>query len=389
MKFELTFNKKILILFVFPIVFQVEPYINNLYIKHDYLLFRIFRIFLSQVLFIIPILIIECQTRKNSKEYFLDSNSNKDNETARKISGQVAIEIRKNKSKQFKKNILFLLLLSALDLIAFFVNYIYYDEPGIKFFLNSIGILFEIINFGVLSYFVLKQKFYKHHFISFGIIFVSLMVLFIVYVVEIDFHFYIIAYYFIYTLFYSLYCVLGKLYFNKLMRSPYYMLFMIGLINSIGLLLYDIIAYFVNVEYSSIIIGLTENLDSFLHFLYFFIELIIKFIYTAGIWISIYYLTPYHFIISDFMSGMFKFYITAITEAENEDEYYDTTKIIIFTIVYVINFICSLIFNELFICKLCELHYYTEKYIKIREVIELSTIEKEENDQRESINSML
>ena len=232
-----------------------------------------------------------------------------------------------------------------MDLIAFFVNYIYYDEPGIKFFLNSIGILFEIINFWVLSYSVLKQKFYKHHFISFGIIFISLMVLFIVYVVEIDFHFYIIAYYFVYTLFYSLYCVLGKLYFNKLMRSPYYMLFMIGLINSIGLLLYDIIAYFVNVEYSSIIIGLTENLDSFLHFLYFFIELIIKFIYTAGIWISIYYLTPYHFIISDFMSGMFKFYITAITEAENEDEYYDTTKIIIFTIVYVINFICSLIFN--------------------------------------------
>ena len=103
-----------------------------------------------------------------------------------------------------------------------------------------------------------------------------------------------------------------------------------------------------------------------------------------GIWLTIYYFTPYHFIISDFISELIKFYIRVIKQSEQHSIY-----IIVFSVIYVINFICSLIFNELFICKLCELHYYTEKYIKIREVIELSTIEKEENDQRESINSML
>ena len=71
MKIEFTFNYKILFLFIFPIVFQFDPFITQLYVKEqkDYLLFRIFRIFrivLSQVLFIVFILIIKCRTTQGS-----------------------------------------------------------------------------------------------------------------------------------------------------------------------------------------------------------------------------------------------------------------------------------------------------------------------------------
>ena len=50
-------------------------------------------------------------------------------------------------------DILFLVGLSALDFIAYFVNLYEYDRKVVnKIFLNSIGIFFEIINFGLLSF---------------------------------------------------------------------------------------------------------------------------------------------------------------------------------------------------------------------------------------------
>ena len=272
-----------------------------------------------------------------------------------------------------------------MDLIAFFINYFYYNEPGIKIYLNTIGILFEIISFGLLSYFILKQRFYKHHYISFGIIFILLMALFIIYVIETEFYWYIILYYLFYTLFYSLYFVFGKKYLVEYFKTPYYMLFTIGLINSIGLLLYDIIAYFINDEYSGIIKGFRHNIDSVQSFFCLLLELIVKFIYTSGIWISIYDLTPCHFIISDFTAEMISFYVKIINNTPINDYFFTTTNIIMFTIIFVINLICSFIFNEVFIVKFFGLHYYTDKYIKEREQIELST--SKVSDSRETFTS--
>ena len=376
MKIEFTFNYKILFLFIFPIVFQFDPFITQLYVKEqkDYLLFRIFRIFLSQLLFIVFILIIKCRTTQGSSRSNPESGIGENNKKEKKILSQVEIELEKNNSKKFRRNILILFGLSALDLIAFFINYFYYNEPGIKIYLNTIGILFEIISFGLLSYFILKQRFYKHHYISFGIIFILLMALFIIYVIKTEFYWYIILYYLFYTLFYSLYCVFGKKYLVEYFKTPYYMLFMIGLINSIGLLLYDIIAYFINDEYSGIIKGFRDNIVNIQSFFCLLLELVVKFIYTAGIWISIYDLTPCHFIISDFTAEMISFYVKIINKTHIDNYFFTSTNIIMFSIIFVINLICSLIFNEVLIVKFFGLHYYTDKYIKKREHIELTTL---------------
>ena len=376
MKIEFAFNYKILFLFIFPIVFQVEPFVTKLYIKEnkDYLLFRMFRIFFSQLLFIILILIIKFRSRKSPDKKKLEKKIEADEKTDDKIKSQIDTEFKKQEAKKFRRNILSLFGLSALDLIAFFINYYYYDEPGIKIYLNTIGILFEIITFGLLSYFILKQKLYRHHYVSFGIIFILLMALFIIYVIKTEFYWYIIIYYFFYTLFYSLYCVFGKKYLVEYFKTPYYMLFMIGLINSIGLLLYDVIAYFINDEYSGIIKGFRDNIDSVQSFFWFLLELVVKFIYTAGIWISIYDLTPCHFIISDFTAEMISFYVKIVNKTHIDDYFFTTTNIIMFSIIFVINFICSLIFNEVLIVKFFKMHYYTNKYIKEREHIELTTL---------------
>ena len=147
MKIEFTFNYKILFLFIFPIVFQFDPFITQLYVKEqkDYLLFRIFRIFLSQLLFIVFILIIKCRTTQGSSRSNSESGIGENNKKEKKILSQVEIELEKNNSKKFRRNILILFGLSALDLIAFFINYFYYNEPGIKIYLNTMGFFLKLL----------------------------------------------------------------------------------------------------------------------------------------------------------------------------------------------------------------------------------------------------
>ena len=142
-----------------------------------------------------------------------------------------------------------------------------------------------------------------------------------------------------------------------------------------------------DVEKSGVIIGFKDHITSIGCFFAFLLELIIKFIYTIGIWLTIYYLTPWHFIISDFISEMLKFYIRTIimeTTRERDDYHSDPVKIIVFTWVYIINFICSLIFNELIIIKHCNLYFYTQKYIKLRERIDISLLIQNKNFDEES-----
>ena len=387
MKIEFTFNYKILFLLIFPIVFQFESPVIELYVKKEknYLFFKIFKIFLSYLFFIILLLIINYRTRKISKKKKSEEDKNKtidndtnysnenENENKDDLLDQIEIELKKKKLKTIRKNMLALLGLSLTDLIAYFINYYEYDEKEEEhriFFFHTIGIVFEIITFGLLSYFLFNQKFYRHHFVSSAIIFILLLILFVSYVLQkSELNYYIIIHIFLHTLFYSIYNVSGKKYLDEYYKTPYYMLFIIGLLNSILLLLYDIIAYFINDTYSGIIKGFRENIDSFLSFVYLFIELIIKFIYTLGIWLTIYYFTPYHFIISDFISELIKFYIRVIKQSEQHSIY-----IIVFSVIYVINFICSLIFNEIIILKFYNLHFYTKKYINKRQRIESSLL---------------
>ena len=399
MGIEYSFNKRILFIFIFPLFFQFEQPVMRLYMERDeknkYFLFNIFKIFLSYVFSSIFLLIIKFRTKKKNQKIKpdgLDENEDLEDDAQKKICDPIKLEIYKNRTKKIKQNILFILILSIFDLTAYIVNFKFDNKLEFKFFLNSIGIFFEIIFYGLLSFFVLKQKYYAHHKVSFLIIFGCLIILFIVYIVQLlkskrDFNRWVFPYYMLYTFLYSLYNVLGKKYLDTYYKSPYFMLAIIGLINSFCLLIYDIIVYNVDVEKSGVIIGFKDHITSIGCFFAFLLELIIKFIYTIGIWLTIYYLTPWHFIISDFISEMLKFYIRTIimeTTRERDDYHSDPVKIIVFTWVYIINFICSLIFNELIIIKHCNLYFYTQKYIKLRERIDTSLLIQNKNFDEES-----
>ena len=402
MGIEFSFNKNILFIFIFPIIFQFEQPVMKLYMKSDndekYFLFNIFKIFLSFLLSFVLVIIIKFRTYRMHKK-IKSSDIEKKNliyEQQTQDLNPLSMILNKKKNQKFKQIILFLIALSIIGFVAYIVNYIPNTDKSFDMFPNSVRIFFEFISFGLLSYFVLKQKYYAHHFVSIGIIFICLIILFIVNILQFvkgeeEFNFWIFPYFVLYTLLYSSYNVLGKKYLDAYYRSPYSMLFIIGSINSLCLLLYDIIAYNVREEISGVIIGFKDHITSTSCFFAFLLELLIKFIYSIGIWLTIYYLSPWHFISSDVINEVFKFYVKIITlkiQNEKDDFYSKPVNIIVFTFVYVINFLCSLIFNEVIIIKFHNLHLNTTKYIKLREKKESSSLSEIKCSDEDSIASV-
>ena len=371
---EFTFNSQLLILLIFPIFKQIDSIVKNIYLQNDNTLFKIFRMFLSYEFSIIFLIISKYKNKSRKKEMeskFIEETdkileNNNENE-------QIEIEFKKLNRKKNINSIFFLIVLSLINVGSYFYNY-YVGDNNIKFSRNTIGIIFEIIIYFALSFIFLKQRFYKHHFLVCIIMFVSLIGLFINYLfqLEVKNDFITIFWYFIiYTLLYGLFNVLIKLYFNIFFGSIYYILLFIGTFVCFFMLFYDIIAYYVNPDISGIIIGFKANLNNTKNFFLFLCDLILQFIFNVGILLTIYVYSPFHFITSEFISELLKYYIGTIEfyrfdKKGNYDFIYSSNNIIIFSIVFFINLICSLVLNEIIILKFFGLEYYTKKYINKR-----------------------
>ena len=64
---------------------------------------------------------------------------------------------------------------------------------------------------------------------------------------------------------------------NDFYKSPYFMMFIIGVVNTSLLIIYDIFAYNFNREISGIIIGFQENITSVGNFFGFILDIILNF----------------------------------------------------------------------------------------------------------------
>ena len=174
-------------------------------------------------------------------------------------------------------------------------------------------------------------------------------------------------YYLVYYILYGVYNIFLKKYTKIYLHSIYYIALIIGAMVCVPMLIYDIIAYFTKPNISGIIIGLKNNITSVKDFFLLFVETIFQFFSNLGIFWTIYYFTPFHFIISEFISEIFNYYLRMIQSGKgNNDFLYSNINIAIFSVVFFINLICSLIFNEVIILKFCKFEYYTKKYIKKR-----------------------
>ena len=393
MYIEFSFNLKLLFILIYPIFKISEQPIANQFLKKDNHLFRIFRIFLSNEFSFIFLLIFKCMNKTTKKDITPDEH-----DKIIEHSEVILADIELSKNNKIK-SIIFLFLLSIIYVGSYFFNY-YVRKTIIIICRNSIGIIFEIIIFYILSLYILKEKYYKHHYLSMSIICATLIGLFISYLLQVDDKQYSIYnafwYYLAYYSLYGLFDILLKKYFLVYFYSIYFVLLLIGAFTCIPMLIYDIIAFFINKDVSGIIIGFANNVNNVKSVFLFIVHLISLFMSNLGLFWTIYYFTPFHLIICEFILELLNYYIRLIQnklekpEKENIFSFlFETNNIIIFSIVFFINLICSLIFNEIIILKFCKLEYYTKNYIKERaetDVDELLSAKDSLNSENEPIN---
>ena len=128
---------------------------------------------------------------------------------------------------------------------------------------------------------------------------------------------YSVAYFLISEFIFALYDVLIKKYMDISFKTPYFIMLYVGVIVIAFLLIYDIIAYFVNPGVSGIIIGFLNNLNSIEDIIFFILDLILQYIWNLGIWLLIYYFSPCHYFISDFSSEFFYFIIAPFNKYDH------------------------------------------------------------------------
>ena len=388
-------NLKLLLFIVYPIFIRIQDYTYESYIKEDKdnLGFTTFRYFFSYLFSGILYIIFRILTKRKPIKQIKQEIQPKIDEAIEElffideINGpylSIVDEVNtKLKKKKIMKNVSFLFLLSVISIFSMYAGY-YFKKKEYSNAKYSIRTFFEITNFTFISYFLLHQKLYRHHFISFGCITIILIVIFILsfpYLKEIGAS---ILFYFLYEMFFGLYDALIKKYFNIFYKAPYYSMFWLGLLASSLLLLYDIIAYFTNPSVSGIIIGFQDNINNAGDFFLFFLDLLVEYIWNLGIWLVIYYFTPCHYFIPEYISEYF-YYMLKITDENNKnDNFHSTVNCTLFSIFFIINIIFFLIFNEVIILNFCKLDYYSKKRIKEREKGEFKNTNKEmtimEND---------
>ena len=180
---EFSFELKLLFLLVFPISKELERIMKEYFLKDDIRLFHIFRIFLSNEFSFIFLLIFKCKNKSNKNNNIPQS----DDEINENNIIDMELQKLQNSSKKNKiKSIIFLLFLSIMNSGAYFFN-TFVGYKNIKLSRNTIGIIYEIIIFYILSKVILKEKFFRHHLLSSIIICIALIVLSISYLFDIIF----------------------------------------------------------------------------------------------------------------------------------------------------------------------------------------------------------
>ena len=237
----------------------------------------------------------------------------------------------------------------------------------------NISVLIEVILLIIFSYNFLGLKIHSHQVFSFIIIFICLTTFFlksllyeekgivIKYLIE-D-----IANYFLVQLVYCLSDVLGKKYLNTYLDSPYLLLFKMGIVGIVPIIIYGIIIEFLNID--------NEDHKIFscfkkIFFPFYLIDLIFTILYEIGIWLTIYYFSPCHYIVFEMISDFIEVLLTIFIKNDQNkgfDESYDIVQKITFYVLYPILIFIVLVFNEVIILNFCGLSYNTKAKIRERE----------------------
>ena len=352
-------NYKLIIPFIYPIFFQIR----FLIISSQNECFELFLNYLSYLLAGIIFLKVKYNINKSKKKninYKQDSNTklseenigiNENNDLNNDVSNR---ESKVGKSNEEKKRScrlkIFVISLTFINLIPMGLEIIAYRtlEDQIDYnFKESCSIFFVILFYVLFSRIILGHKIYNHQILALLIISVCMSFIFIIYIIENSFSMDIVISLIFFSLtfcLYALYDVLGKKLFDSFIISPYYFMFIIGFISLIILLPYEIITYLIdpNWKYNGIIRQIRDNF-SLVFLLKLLSGILVGFLWLGGVWLTVYYFTPCHFIISESLAQL----LTSLIQNRYKD--YNLIEKIICYVSYGIIIFSSLIYNEIVI----------------------------------------
>ena len=262
-------NIKLLLLLIFPVFIQLQDATKKKYMIKDNQIFKTFRYFSCYIFAGLFFIIFKIRNRKSSIKESEIINNIEAKET------YVDEFIKKNKRKKTIFNILFIALLCGVGMFCQYYSKLF-EKKVYRNAKQSILIIFYIFSLSLLSYFILKLKLYRHHYISSVIMLIVLLTMFILSIPYVDLIFQVIIFYLFYSILFSVYDVLKKKYMNIYFYTPYSMMLIIGSINSTILIIFDIIAYYSNRDISGIIIGFNDNINSVGDFFLLILDLFLE-----------------------------------------------------------------------------------------------------------------
>ena len=286
-------------------------------------------------------------------------------------SNQIALEKIKIEKKNSKRKHLFILLLVVIYLIPMLLDAF---NPYAFKTSSSVSLFFSIISYVIFGRLILGMKIYTHQIFALIIILVGNIIIVLLVFIGKETQNFILSLLFIVSIvvLFCLYNNLAKRYFNVYMGSPYYLMFVIGLISICLIFPYEVItviAFGKNTSFNGIFYQMEKNFEKTLLYPLIFIgDIISAFLWIAGIILTIYFFTPCHFIICESISQILSAFIS-----HTLDELSVARQVIIYILFFII-FLGSLIYNEIFIINICSLSKNTQKHIIIRQKEETDNI---------------
>ena len=290
---------------------------------------------------------------------------------------QIVEHRKKIEKKKSQRKHLYIFILVCIYLIPMFLDaYSIHNSYSFKTS-SAVSLFFTIISYVILCRLILGLKVYMHQILSLIIILISNIVIITLVLVDEDnsnFGISLVLIIAVVTL-YSLFNNLIKRYFSVYMGSPYYLMYIIGLLSIILILLYEIItvsAFGLDQPFNGIFYQIKLNYEkNNLYPLIFIADVITAFLWVGGIILTIYFFTPCHFIISESISQI----LTALIDNSLVES--PLYKKIIIYILFIIIIIGSLIYNEVFILNIGSLKDNTQKHIIQRQKKEFQHISNE------------
>jgi len=380
----------LLILLIYPIGIISARVSANYYSNNPY--FYLFLFFLSHYLALLLKLIYMIKEkifRKDDTKVLLEKKIKEETIKQKKYAQTNNSLLYFEFGKRIKKKKVIRILFIGILYFITYVFFYYFNFIASTNFYGNISMIMEILYFSLFEKLILGNKIYSHHLLSMIIITISILGLYILLIFNFiqnndwdiwrDIFFPSILNFIVYLIF-CYYLIQAKSYIEKYFISPYELLIYLGSLGLILLFLFEPITFYISCNnpimcyeghFGGIISGFKQisDLKGILISILWFFSL---FLTAFGLWLTVKYLSPSHFLTSD---SIITFGLNIMIDCYIGN--FQLLKNPLFYILSILTIFGCLLYNEIIILKIFGFNYNTRK-----EIIKRQNIENYENNEK-------